>query len=99
MKLISALLVLSTFAVAEEIQQVSAEQAGKIARMVTAAFGSPTDAPFAVDADAGKPAGIKAGDSGLLQSLTKNSRPRSSPPRAAKSPRSACSGCATSFPP
>ena len=66
MKLISALLVLSTFAVAEEIQQVSAEQAGKIARMVTAAFGSPTDAPFVVDADAGKPAGIKAGDSGLL---------------------------------
>ena len=67
MKFISALLVLSTFAVAEEIQQVSAEQAGKIARMVTAAFGSPTDAPFAVDADAGKPAGIKAGgDAGLL---------------------------------
>ena len=52
MKLISALLVFATAAFAQEIQQVSAEQAGKIARMVTAALGSPTDAPFAVDADA-----------------------------------------------
>ena len=67
MKLIAALLVFATAAFAQEIQQVSAEQAGKIARMVTAALGSPTDAPFAVDADAGKPAGIKAsGETGLL---------------------------------
>jgi len=67
MKLIPALLLIVTCAVAEEIQQVSAEQAGKIARKVTAALGSPSDAPFAVDPDVAKPAGIKAsGDTGLL---------------------------------
>ena len=66
-KLLPALLLIAACAAAQEIQQVSAEQAGKIARMVTAALGSPSDAPFSVDADAGKPAGIKAGgDAGLL---------------------------------
>jgi hypothetical protein len=67
MKLIPALLLIVTCAVAEEVQQVSAEQAGKIARKVTAALGSPSDAPFAVDPDVAKPSGIKAsGETGLL---------------------------------
>src|SRR6266446_8070374 len=67
MKLIPALLLVAACAVAQEIQQVPAEQAGKIARKVTATLGSPSDAPFTVDADVEKPAGIKAGgDTGLL---------------------------------
>ena len=70
MKLLPVLAVITTFATvatAEEIQQVSAEQAGKIARIVTQALGSPGDAPFAVDADLEKPAGIKgSGETGLL---------------------------------
>ena len=67
MKLLPVLALISTFAVAQEIQQVPAEQAGKIERKVTEALGSPTDAPFAVDADAEKSAGIKgSGDVGLL---------------------------------
>lgn len=67
MKLLPALLLIATCAVAEEIQQMPAEQTGKIARKVVAALGSPSDAPFSVDADAGKSAGIKAGgDTGLL---------------------------------
>ena len=54
-------------AVAQEIQQMPAEQVGKIARKVAAALGSPSDAPFSVDADAEKSAGIKAsGETGLL---------------------------------
>ena len=66
-KFIPALLLLATSAFAQEIQQVPADQAGKIARKVTAALGSPGDAPFAVDADVSKPSGIKAsGDAGLL---------------------------------
>ena len=59
MKLLPILVLISSFAVAQEIQQLSAEQAGKIARKVAEALGSPTDAPFAVDADAEKSAGIK----------------------------------------
>lgn len=67
MKLLPILVLITTFAVAEEIQQVSAEQAGKIARKVAEALGSPSDAPFSVDADVEKSAGIKAsGDVGLL---------------------------------
>lgn len=67
MKLLPALLLIATCAVAEEIQQMPAEQTGKIARKIIAALGSPTDAPFSVDADAGKSAGIKAGgDTGLI---------------------------------
>ena len=67
MKLLPALLVIATCAVAEEIQQMPAEQAGKIARKVAEAMGSPADVPFTVDADAGKSSGIKAGgDTGLL---------------------------------
>lgn len=67
MKLLPLLALITTFATAEEIQQVSAEQAGKIARLVTQALGSPADAPFAVDADLEKPAGIKgSGETGLL---------------------------------
>ena len=68
-KFIPALILLATFAFtsAQEIQQVPAEQAGKIARKVTAALGSPTDAPFPVEPDLEKPAGIKAsGETGLL---------------------------------
>ena len=67
MKLLPILVLISSFAVAQEIQQLSAEQAGKIARKVAEALGSPTDAPFAVDADAEKSAGIKgSSDVGLL---------------------------------
>ena len=67
MKFLPALLLIATCAVAEEIQQMPAEQAGKIARKVAAALGSLSDAPFAVDADPEKSAGIKAGgDTGLL---------------------------------
>ena len=67
MKLLPILALISTFAVAQEIQPVSAEQAGKIARRVIEALGSPTDAPFAVDAVAEKSTGIKgSGEVGLL---------------------------------
>ena len=67
MKLIAALALVTTFAVAEEIQQMPAEQIAKIARRAVEQLGSPSDAPFSVDADAGKAAGIKAGgDTGLL---------------------------------
>ena len=67
MKLLPILALISTFAVAQEIQPVSAEQAGKIARKVIEALGSPTDAPFAVDADVEKSTGIKgSGEVGLL---------------------------------
>lgn len=67
MKLLPFLVLITTFAIAEEIQQMPAEQIGKIARKAVELLGSPSDAPFAVDADAGKAAGIKAGgDAGLL---------------------------------
>lgn len=67
MKYLPVLLLLATCAIAEEIQPMPAEQAGKIARKVAAALGAPADAPFAVDGDADKSAGIKAsGETGLL---------------------------------
>lgn len=66
-KLIAALALVTSLAVAQEIQQMPAEMVAKIARKAIDQFGSPGDAPFAVDADAGKAAGIKAGgDTGLL---------------------------------
>jgi hypothetical protein len=66
-KLLSALVALTSFAIAQNIEQLSAEQAGKIARKVTASLGTPADAPFAVDPDVEKPAGIKgSGEVGLL---------------------------------
>ena len=67
MKLLLALILIATCAVAQEIQQMSAEQTAKIARKVAEVLGSPADAPFAVDADADKSVGIKAsGETGLL---------------------------------
>lgn len=67
MKLLPAILLIATCAVAQEIQQMPAEQAGKIARKVAEALGSLTDAPFVVDGDADKSVGIKAsGETGLL---------------------------------
>ncbi len=67
MKLLPVLVLITTFAVAQEIQQVSSEQAGKIARKVTEALGSPADAPFIVNGDAEKSVAIKGGgDIGLL---------------------------------
>ena len=67
MKLLPAILLIATCALAEDIRQMPAEQIGKIARKVTEALGSPSDAPFAVDADADKSAGIKGGgETGLV---------------------------------
>ena len=67
MKTILSLLVLATFALAQEIQQVPAEQAHKIALKVIDTLGTPADAPFAVEPDADKPVGLKGGgDTGLL---------------------------------
>src|SRR5258706_6497745 len=67
MKTILSLLVLATFALAQEVQQVPAEQAHKIALKVIDALGTPADAPFAVEPDADKPVGLKGGgDTGLL---------------------------------
>jgi len=67
MKLIPSLLVIAACAVAQEIQQMPAEQAGKIGRRLTAALGSPADAPFAVDPEVEKPAAIKgSGETGLV---------------------------------
>ena len=66
-RLLPTLLLIAACAFAQEIQQVPAEQAVKIARKVTETLGSPADAPFAVDPDVEKPAGIKAnGETGLL---------------------------------
>jgi hypothetical protein len=66
-KFLPALLALTSFTIAQNIEQVPAGQAGKIARKVTAALGSPADAPFAVDPDVEKPAAIKgSGDAGVL---------------------------------
>jgi hypothetical protein len=66
-KLLPALLILTALATAQNIEQVPAEKALKIARKITAALGSPADAPFAVDADVEKPAAIKgSGETGLL---------------------------------
>ena len=67
MKFLPVLLLIASCAVAQEIQQMPAEQVGKIARKVAAALGSPTDVPFAVDGDADKSVGIKgSGETGLL---------------------------------
>lgn len=67
MKLLPVILLIATCAVAQEIQQMSSEQTAKIARKVAEALGSPTDAPFKVDGDADKSAGIKgSGETGLL---------------------------------
>ena len=67
MKLLPAFLLIATCAIAAEIQQMPAEQVAKIARVVAEALGSPSDVPFAVDADADKSAGIKGGgESGLV---------------------------------
>jgi hypothetical protein len=66
-KLLPALLVLTSFTIAQNIEQVPAEQALKIARKVTDSLGTPADAPFAVDPDVEKPAAIKgSGEVGLL---------------------------------
>lgn len=66
-KLLPTLLLIAACAVAQEIQQVPAEEAAKIARKITEFLGSPADAPFAVDPDVDKPAGIKgSGETGLL---------------------------------
>lgn len=66
-KLLPAVLALTSFTFAQNIEQVPAEQANKIARLVTNALGTPSDAPFAVDPDVANPAGIKAsGETGLL---------------------------------
>ncbi len=67
MKLIPILTLITTFAVAQEIQQIPSEQIAKIAGKAIETLGSPSDAPFSVDADASKAAGIQAGgDTGLL---------------------------------
>ncbi len=67
MKFLPAIFLIATCAVAQEIQQMPAEQVAKIARKVVATLGSPSDAPFSVDADVEKSAGIKAsGETGLL---------------------------------
>ena len=67
MKLIAALVFAVTCAVAQEIQQLPPEKTVKIARLLITTLGSPGDAPFAVDADAEKSAGIKGGgDTGLI---------------------------------
>ncbi len=67
MKLLPAIFLIATCAVAQEIQQMPAEQSAKIARKVADALGSLTDAPFAVDGDADKSSGLKAsGETGLL---------------------------------
>jgi len=55
MKLIALLTLITTFSVAQEIQQMSADQIAKIARRAVEQIASPSDAPFAADADAGKP--------------------------------------------
>ena len=66
-KLLPALLLLTSFAAAQNIEPVSTEKADQIARLVTDALGSPSDAPFAVDPDVTKPMGIKAdGETGLV---------------------------------
>src|SRR5438067_270694 len=67
MKLLPVLVLAVTCAVAQEIQQVPAEKAAKIARTLVATLGSPGDAPFAVDGDAEKSSGIKGGgETGLI---------------------------------
>ncbi len=67
MKLLFSLVLFATCAFAVEIQQVPAEQAVKIARKVCEALGTPSDAPFSVEANAEKAVGIRAtGDTGLL---------------------------------
>ncbi len=67
LKLIPLLTFITAFASAEGVQQMPAEQAGKIARKVVETLGVPSDAPFSVDADISKSAGIKGGgDAGLL---------------------------------
>ena len=66
-KFLPLLAVLTSVAIAQNIEQVPAEKANKIAHSVTAALGMPADAPFAVDPDIEKPAAIKAsGETGLL---------------------------------
>ncbi|MEO6739089.1 MAG: hypothetical protein ABIP20_02490 [Chthoniobacteraceae bacterium] len=58
MKLVSSLLLIGAFAIAQEIQQIPAYVAAKIAQRVTASLGSPADAPFPVDPDLTKPGGV-----------------------------------------
>ena len=65
-QVLPAIILFATAAIAQEIQPIPAEQAEKIGRKILATLGSPADAPFAVDADASKGAGIKAGDLGML---------------------------------
>ena len=60
MKLLAPLLVFGACAFAQEIQQLPAYVAAKIAQKFTACLGSPADAPFAVDPDVKKPGGVMA---------------------------------------
>ncbi len=69
MNLVCSLLLFGACAVAEEIQQVPAYVAAKIAQRVTASLGSPADAPFAVDPDVKKPGGVMSSWDTILIAL------------------------------
>jgi hypothetical protein len=66
MKTIIALLALTVFATAQDIEPVPAEKIAGIADKLTAVLGSPKDAPFATETDKDKAAGLHAGKAGLL---------------------------------
>ena len=61
---ILAVTIAATFAA--EIEPIEQAAAGKIARVILAQYGAPTDAPFVTELDTEKVAAIKGGEAALL---------------------------------
>ena len=66
MKRFIPLIALTTFAIAQDPESIPLEKAQEVARKITAQFGAPADAPLAVEVDADKVSGVKAGKAGLI---------------------------------
>ena len=67
--LLPVLTLVTAHAFAQDVQALTSEQTEKIARKLVEIFGTPADAAFAVDADATKAAGLKAGSDGGLVAI------------------------------
>src|SRR2546428_30552 len=65
-KLLLAFFTLTTFAAAQDVEQIPAEKVRDVALKVAAQIGTPADAPLSTDLDIDRAAGLKAGKAGLL---------------------------------
>lgn len=61
-----ALVTLTSFALADEVEPVPEGKTLAIARLLISVLGAPTDAPLSTDVDAEKAVAIQAGQAGLL---------------------------------